>query len=52
MMVGLISGKKEHVGVNQFEVFKDLRARAFGSAGVTGEVAHHNGVLIDRILPD
>ena len=52
MMVGLIPGKEEHVGVNRFEVFEDLRARAFGPAGVTREVAYHKGVLIDRVLPD
>ena len=52
MMIGLIPGKKEHIGIDCFKVLNDHRSWPFGPAGITGQITHHDGILVNRVPAD
>ena len=50
VMIGLISGEEEKVRVLLNQVRKNGGARSLGPAGVAGEIADDDDILVDRIL--
>ena len=52
MVIGLITGEEEKVGVLKFQVFDDPWARPLGPARVARESPDNDLVLVDRIAPN